>query len=315
MEHPALVVMAAGIGSRYGGLKQIEPIGPRGEIIIDYSVYDALAVGFERVVFIVREEIRDEFYKRIGEKIDRLCDVEYVVQRPDDIPPGFTLPPERKKPWGTAHAVLACRHVLDAPFAVINADDFYGRAAYQPLYDYLIGAQHRGGKPNYCMVGYRLSNTLTEHGHVARGVCTVSDDEYLVEIHERKKIRNFGNTPRFTEDGEHWIDLPPDSTVSMNMWGFTPSLLPELERRFARFLQTMATPETDEYLLPDLVGELVAEDKALIRVLTTNARWFGVTYREDKTMVRQAIQDLVQRGVYPDNLWGRVAPGDQASHT
>lgn len=304
MKRPALVVMAAGIGSRYGGLKQIDPIGPHGEIIIDYSVYDAIAAGFERVVFIVRDEIKDEFSELIGRNIGNRCDAECVVQRADDLPSGFALPPERTKPWGTAHAVLACRHVIDTPFAVINADDFYGRAAYQALYDHLVSARDYAEAADYCMVGYRLVKTLTEHGHVARGVCVVSEDGYLVEIQERKRIQDFGGIPRFTEDGEHWLDLPRDSTVSMNMWGFTPSLIPELENRFAHFLRTTAEPNTDEYLLPDLVGELVSEGKARVKVLREDAQWFGVTYREDRKTVQQAIRALVQRGVYPDDLWG-----------
>jgi NDP-sugar pyrophosphorylase family protein len=302
---PTLVVMAAGMGSRYGGLKQIDPVGPNGEIILDYSVYDALKAGFGRVVFVIKEEIEQVFRERVGKTIEKQCETAYVFQRLDDVPEGFEVPAERQKPWGTAHATLTAKHVIDVPFAVINADDFYGQSSYQVLGDYLRNAQDRDGICDYCMVGFVLRNTLTEHGHVARGVCRVDVDGYLVGIRELTQIEASGNDARYTEDGETWAELPGESVVSMNMWGFTPSLFSELEAHFLPFLR-----ENDddilkaEYFLPEAVGELVAEGKATVRVLPTDEQWFGVTYQQDRLRVKRTIQDLVGRGVYPDNLWG-----------
>ena len=303
MSNPTLVVMAAGIGSRYGGLKQIDPIGPNGEIIIDYSVYDALRAGFARVVFIVRDEIKDEFSALMGNKLAGRCEVSYVIQRLDDLPGGYAVPEGRSKPWGTAHAVYACRDVIDGPFAVINADDFYGRDAYRLLYDYLVQASDEGGVYDYCMVSYLLGKTLTKSGHVARGVCAVSDDDYLIEIHERKHIELFNGKPRYTEDGESWVRASPDAPVSMNMWGFTPSLISELAPRFSRFLAVMSDPNRDEYLLPEVVGELITEKRARVKVLPTKEQWFGVTYREDRPRVQKEIRALIEKGIYPHDLW------------
>lgn len=303
MSQPILVIMAAGIGSRYGGLKQIDPIGPNGEIIIDYSVYDAIKAGFRRLVFIVRQDIREEFSERIGEKLENECDIACVIQRLDDLPRGFEVPPDRSKPWGTAHAVFACRDVIDAPFAVINADDFYGRTSYQMLYNYLLNARDRENQYDYCMVSYHLGSTLTSHGHVARGICSVSDDGYLTEIHERKRIQLFDSKVAYTEDGEHWVTISPDTPVSMNMWGFTPSLIGELEPRFARFLGQMSDPTKSEYLLPDVVSELIAQKRARVNVLPTTEEWFGVTYQQDRRMVQEKIRRLIENGLYPRDLW------------
>jgi len=300
---PTLVVMAAGIGSRYGGLKQIDPIGPNGEIIIDYSIYDALNAGFTNVVFIVRDKILKEFSARIGQKLERTCDVSYVIQRLDDLPTGYAIPAGRTKPWGTAHAIYACRDIIDGSFAVINADDFYGRSAYRLLYDYLLRVHDQEGLYDYCMISYLLGNTLTKHGHVARGVCSVSNDGYLLDIHERKQIKLFGGAPRFTEDGENWISVSPDAPVSMNMWGFTGSILSELESRFERFLDAMSDPNKGEYLLPDVVGELITEKHARVKVLPTQEQWFGVTYREDRPRVQEEVRALIEKGIYPRNLW------------
>jgi hypothetical protein len=297
--------MAAGMGSRYGGLKQIDPVGPSGEIILDYSVYDALKAGFDRVVFVIKEEIEQVFREQVSKTIQKQCETTYVLQRLEDVPEDFEVPPDRKKPWGTAHAALTARHVIDGSFAVINADDFYGHSSYQVLGDYLRNAQDREGIYDYCMVGFVLRNTLTEHGHVARGVCRVDGDGFLVGIRELTRIEKSGDDARYTEDGETWSELPGESVVSMNMWGFTPSLFSELEKRFLPFLR-----ENDndilraEYFLPEAVGGLVAEGKAMVRVLPTDEQWFGVTYRQDRLRVKRAIQDLVGRGIYPDNLWG-----------
>jgi len=307
MSKPTLVVMAAGIGSRYGGLKQIDPVGPNGEIIIDYSIYDALNAGFGKVVFVIKKDIEKAFRERVGKTIEKQCETTYVFQKSEDVPEGFEVPPGRQKPWGTGHATLSCRNVVHSPFAVINADDFYGRSSYQTLCDYLRRARDRDGAYDYCMMGYVLGNTLTEHGHVARGVCTVSQDGYLVEIHERRRIEKSGESVQYTEDGETWIEIPGESVVSMNMWGFTPRLFPELEARFRHFLrENRDNIQKAEYFLPDVVGDLIRENKARVRVLSTNERWFGVTYKQDKPRVKQAIRDLIRRGVYPENLWGDV---------
>jgi hypothetical protein len=307
MSNPTLVVMAAGIGSRYGGLKQTDSVGPNGEIIIDYSIYDALNAGFGRVVFVIQKDIEEAFRQRVGRTIEKRCETTYVFQKMEDVPEGFEVPPGRQKPWGTGHATLSCRNVVHSPFAVINADDFYGRSSYQTLCDYLRSAQDYDGVGNYCMVGYMLKNTLTEHGHVARGVCMVNQDGFLVEIRERTRIEQFGQIVKYTEDGETWVEIPGESVVSMNMWGFTPSLFPELEARFRHFLQeNRDNIQRAEYFLPDVVGDLIRENKARVRVLSTNERWFGVTYKQDKPRVKQAIRDLIRQGVYPENLWGEV---------
>lgn len=307
MTKPTLVVMAAGVGSRYGGLKQIDPVGPSGEMIIDYSIYDALKAGFGKVVFVIKEEIEEVFQEKIGKRIEKQLETVYVRQNIDDLPSGFTPPPDRKKPWGTAHAVMSCRHEVKTPFAVINADDFYGAASFRILYDHLKEAQDLHGVYQYCMVGFVLENTLTEHGHVARGVCTVDAEGYLVEIHERTRIEKFGAITKYTEDGANWTVIPKGSTVSMNTWGFTPSLFGELEARFPQFLtQNQTNLLKAEYFLPEIVGRLIAEKKARVKVLASPERWYGVTYQEDKPLVKQAIGDLIQRGVYPVNLWGSV---------
>jgi NDP-sugar pyrophosphorylase family protein len=305
MEKPTLVVLAAGIGSRYGGLKQIEPVGPQGELIIDYSIYDALRAGFGQVVFVIKEDLERAFRQRVGRNVEKRCETAYLFQRLDDLPTGFEIPSDRKKPWGTAHATLICKEIVHTPFAVINADDFYGRSAYQALSQYLSSARDDDGLYDFCMVGYPVENTLSDHGHVARGVCTVDQDGYLSEIHERTRVVKFGEGARYTEDGEHWIDIPRGDTVSMNTWGFTPSLFTELEGRFRRFLQeNQANPLQPEFFLPEVVGALIREGRARVRVLPSSDRWFGVTYPQDKPVVQQAIRDLVRQGVYPEDLWG-----------
>jgi hypothetical protein len=307
MSKPTLVVMAAGIGSRYGGLKQIDPVGPHGEIIVDYSIYDALNAGFGKVVFVIKEDIEEAFREKVGRAIEKRCETTYVFQKIEDVPSGFEVPPDRQKPWGTGHATLSCRNVVHSPFAVINADDFYGRSSYQTLCDYLKNTRDRDDVYDYCMIGYELESTLTEHGHVARGVCMVSQDGYLAEIHERRRIEKFGELANYTEDGENWIEIPKGSVASMNMWGFTPSLFSELEARFPQFLQKNSDSiQKAEYFLPDVVGDLLKEKRATVKVLATNERWFGVTHQQDKPRVEQAIRDLIRLGVYPENLWGDV---------
>lgn len=304
MRQPALIVMAAGIGSRYGGLKQIDPVGPQGEIIIDYSLHDALEAGFEKVVFILRREIEAAFREQVGGRIEARLSTEYVFQGLDDLPGGFSVPPGRQKPWGTAHAVLCCREVVDGPFAVINADDFYGRSSFGVLAEYLRGAQDTPDAYDYCMVGYVLEKTLTQHGDVARGVCSVDAEGYLEEIHERHKVKRLSDRVCYSEDDRTWIEIPEDSPVSMNMWGFTPSLFAELEARFPAFLREAGDDPKSEFLLPDVVSDLLAEARARVRVLPTQERWFGVTYPQDKAWVKAGIHELVEAGVYPSPLWG-----------
>jgi dTDP-glucose pyrophosphorylase len=301
---PALVVLAAGIGSRYGGLKQIDPVGPGGEFILEYSIYDALQAGFERVVFVISESIQDLFRERVGRTIEAQCDTDYVLQRLEDMPPGWTVPPGREKPWGTAHATWACRRVVDGPFAVINADDFYGRSAYQALARFFAGAPDPGDVYRYCMVGYTLEKTLTEHGHVARGVCEVDADGYLVGIRERTRVQLREGTAQHVVDGGAWVEIPAGGVASMNVWGFQPSLFAELGARFAQFLEKdTGNLQRAEFYLSEVIGALIREGRATVRVLPAGDRWFGVTYQEDKPRVEAAILELVRRGVYPDPLW------------
>lgn len=299
---PTLLIMAAGIGSRFGGLKQTAAIGPSGEMVLDYTVFDALKAGFGRVVFVIRREIEHDFRERVGRRIESRADTAYAFQELDSfLPEGFFPPPERAKPWGTGHAVLCARNVVDAPFAVVNADDFYGASAFEVLAGHLREARDSGGPLDFCMAGYVLENTLSDHGHVSRGICRVSEDGCLSGIRELTKVRRDGDAVVFSEDGK-WAGIPPDSLVSLNTWGFTPGLFPELGRRFERFLKERSAPKA-EYFLPSVVDELIREGKARVRVLRTSERWFGVTYREDLPVIREAVRSLVDRGVYPARLW------------
>ena len=301
---PALIIMAAGLGSRYGGLKQIEPVGPNGEIIIDYSIYDALKAGFGKVVFVINRDIEKAFRENIGTKIEKVLDTEYVYQSVHDLPEEFQVPDGRVKPWGTAHAVLCCRNAVNNPFAVINADDFYGSSSFGKIAGYLKGVEDSNGVYQYCMVGFKLENTLTENGHVARGVCSVNEEGYLKTIQERTRIQKFGGVTKYTEDGENWTVIPEGSTVSMNMWGFTPGFFNELQRQFPQFLQDNANNLSKaEFYLPAVVDSLISSGKARVKVLPTEERWYGVTYKEDKPMVKEAIQKMIQQGDYPENLW------------
>jgi NDP-sugar pyrophosphorylase family protein len=304
MADPILVVMAAGMGSRYGGLKQIDPITEQGEIIIDFSLYDARMAGFEKVVFIIKHEIEEDVRRVIDAGAGKHLDVEYVFQELDDLPAGFSVPEGRVKPWGTCHAILAARKAVDGPFAVINADDFYGAHAFQLIYDHLTTARD-DDKERYAMVGYQLRNTLSETGYVTRGVCVKDAAGYLTGVDERMKIRRIARGIAYTEDDEHWIELPEDATVSMNLWGFTPSFLKELEDGFPVFLEDALrrNPLKGEYLLPTKVDELIRSGRATVKVLETDERWYGVTYREDKAFVSDALQALKDKGYYPDKLW------------
>lgn len=305
MKKPVLVVMAAGMGSRYGGLKQIDPVDAQGHIIMDFSIYDAVKAGFEKVVFIIKKANEVDFKAAIGDRLSKVIDVEYVFQDLQNIPEGYEVPADRVKPWGTGHAILSCLDVVDAPFAVINADDYYGSHAFKMIYDYLT-THEDDDKYRYTMVGYVLENTLTENGHVARGVCVTDENGYLQKINERTHIEKRENGTAYTEDdGQTWNVIPEGSTVSMNMWGFTPSILGELKDRFSKFLDENLekNPLKCEYFLPFVVDELLNEGKATVQVLKSLDKWYGVTYKEDKPVVVAAIQSLKDSGLYPEKLW------------
>ncbi len=302
MKRPVLVVMAAGMGSRYGGLKQIDPVGPRGQIIMDYSIYDARRAGFETVVFIIKRENEALFRSAVGDRVSQKMEVRYAFQDLGDLPAGYTVPEGRVKPWGTCHAVLSARQVLDGPFAVINADDCYGPTAFRLLFDYLSGHPD-GAVYEYAMAGYRLGNTVTEHGIVARGVCRMDGGGYLQEVVERTAIEKDGEGGRYLENGA-WVHLPGDTVVSMNMWGFHQSFLQEAEARLPAFLDAALAkdPLKGEFYLPSLVSTLLQEGKAQVKVLPSPDKWYGVTYREDKPAVQAALAAQTAAGVYPEEM-------------
>lgn len=298
-----LVIMAAGMGSRYGGLKQIDPITPEGAFILDFSIYDAVAAGFDRVVFVIKEENYDVFKETVGARVESRIRTEYVFQRLDDLPASCTVPEGRVRPWGTGHAVLAARGVVDDNFAVINADDFYGRDAMMRLAGFLSTAGTQpDGKEAFCMVGYRLENTLTEHGTVSRGVCSIDQAGYLTGVVERTKIKRTELGAAYTE-GEEWFALPVDTTVSMNCWGFTPRALQLMEGYFARFLAGEGDPLRREFYLPAAVEGMMTDGFCRVKVLETDSVWQGVTYPEDKARVVEAIRAMIVRGEYPEKLW------------
>ena len=305
MNKPVLVIMAAGMGSRYGGLKQIDPVDEDGHIIMDFSMFDARRAGFEKVIFIIKKENEADFREAVGDRMSKYMEVSYAFQELSNIPDGYAVPEGRIKPWGTAHAVLSCIDQIDGPFAVINADDYYGQEAFQLIYDYLSSHQD-DDKYRYTMVGYHLGNTVTDNGHVARGICDMNEKGELVSIHERTRIEKRDGGIAFTEDdGESWTFVPADTTVSMNMWGFTKSILGELENRFGAFLDKNlpVNPMKCEYFLPFVVDELLKADLAQVTVLKSVDRWYGVTYKEDKETVVKAIKDLKDKGLYPEKLW------------
>lgn len=303
MNKTTLVIMAAGLGSRFGGIKQLEPVGPSGEIILDYSVYDAIEAGFNKVIFIIRKDIEEDFKQIIGSRIKDKIEIEYIIQDIDDLPEGYTKPAERVKPWGTGHAILSCIDALHEPFVVINADDYYGKEAFVKVNHFLEKAVATDKRYNFCMAGFRLGNTLSDHGTVTRGVCQVNSENILVNIEETHEIAKRGNFA-VAAKGEKEIVLPLDTPVSMNMWGFTPDFLIELRDRFANFLNSIEGNELKaEYLLPQIVDNLIKEGKAQVSVLDTADKWFGVTYKEDKEIVVKSFQKLVDEGVYPEKLF------------
>jgi len=304
---PVLVVLAAGMGSRYGGLKQIDPVGGHGQLIIDYSIYDARRAGFETVVFVIKPAIESSFRAAIGDRLSKVIDVRYAYQELDDLPAGYQVPAGRVKPWGTTHALLAARDIIDGPFAVINADDYYGSEAYRKVYGYLT--THEDGPKGYAyaMVGYRLANTVTEHGSVARGICVRDAEDNLLSVVERTCIEKDGDDARFTEDGGRtWTPLAGDTIVSMNLWAFTHSFLDEARAHFPAFLDKTLreNPLKGEYFLPYAVSLLLEEGKAKVKVLHSADQWYGVTYKEDKPGVVAALAAKTAAGEYPENLWG-----------
>ena len=310
MKKPVLVVMAAGMGSRYGGLKQIDPVGAHNEAILDYSIYDAYEAGFETAVIIIKEAIRKEFMETVGARLQNApIEIRYAYQEVDKIPEGYEVPEGRVKPWGTSHAVLCAKEAIDgAPFAVINADDYYGKAAFKVIYDYL-STHEDGEKYNYCMVGYEVGKTVTENGYVSRGVCETDHHDHLVKVTERTHIEKYPEGVHYTEDeGKTWTDIPEHTKVSMNLWGFTPGFLQEIENRFPAFLDQAIKAKNPkaEFFLPTTVTELLTENKATVTVLHSPDKWYGVTYAADKPVVSAALQSFADQGLYPANgLWSK----------
>lgn len=303
MEKPVLVIMAAGMGSRYGGLKQIDKVDDEGDKIIDFSIFDAKRAGFEKVIFIIKRENHELFKEAIGDRVSKSIEVEYVFQELSDIPEGEKVYDQRTKPYGTAHAVRSVRNVVNGPFAVINADDFYGREAFSKIYKRLEESQNAAG--DYCMVGFRLGNTLTENGSVSRGICSTDENGNLKDIIERTKIIMTEDGAAYTENGTDYIPISTDSVTSMNIWGFSSDFLQEIDKAFTKFYkeELPANIEKAECYLPFVVDEMIKRGKATVKVLSSSDRWFGVTYKEDKEYVRQQISELKEKGVYPRDLW------------
>ena len=296
--------MAAGIGSRFGGgIKQLEPVGPSGEIIMDYSIYDAMEAGFDKVVFIIRKDLEEDFKEIIGNRISKYIKVEYAFQELDDLPEGFVKPFHRTKPWGTGQAVLSCLGKIKEPFAVINADDYYGKEAFVKVHDFLQNAKTKDGKFNFCMAGFLLGNTLSDNGVVTRGVCNVDENGILLGVDETHGIEKTQEGPVVRDESGHIKKLDPNSSVSMNMWGFTPDFIEELEDRFIEFLKTNKEDLKAEFLVPIIVDELIRENRANVTVLETKDIWFGVTYKEDKDVVVESFKELIEQGVYPEKLF------------
>lgn len=303
MEKPVLVIMAAGMGSRYGGLKQIDSVDEQGHIIIDFSIFDAIKAGFKKVIFIIKKEIEEDFKEVIGNRIEKIVEVEYVYQEIGRVPENFIIPEGRVKPWGTGHAILCCRDKIQGPFAVINADDFYGREAFVKIYDFLSSVEQNN---LFSMVGYQLKNTLTEHGSVARGVCNVNEKGYLTKITERTKIEKFPDGAKYYDsEADTWEDISFESTVSMNLWGFQENIMAELKDEFETFLkaEVVNNPEKSEFFLPTVVQHMIENQKVQVKVLHSKDQWFGVTYKADKEVVLKEIAKLKEQGVYPTNLW------------
>jgi choline kinase len=296
---PTLLIMAAGLGSRYGSLKQIEPVGPEGEAIIDYSVYDAIRAGFGKVVFVIKKEIEDDFKGSLLQRFENRIETSYVFQELDMLPEGFSLPPDRKKPWGTAHAIMISESAIETPFAAINADDFYGYESFRELNSFLTG---NNKETDYCMVGYKLKNTLSEHGTVSRGLCDIDDKSYLKTVTELTKIKKEA-TGIVYYDNEEITSLPEESIVSMNMWGFKETVFQKIRERFSTFLRECIDDPKAEFYIPALVDLLIKSGEARVKVLRSDATWFGITYKEDKEAVKRSILNKIDSGEYPRKLW------------
>ncbi len=305
MKNTTLVIMAAGIGSRFGGgIKQLEPVGPNGEIIMDYSIHDALEAGFNDIVFIIRKDLEKDFREVIGDRIAQKAKVSYAFQEMDDLPEGFQKPEGRKKPWGTGQAILVCKNIIKNPFAVINADDYYGKEAFVKVHDYLVQEREKSEKLDFCMAGFILSNTLSENGGVTRGVCQVDENGMLEGVIETHDITKGEEGARVPEGNGGYRTINGNSHVSMNMWGFTPEILDELEKGFSVFLESLTSDDIkSEYLLPTIVDQLIQGGKAQVKVLETKDRWFGVTYKEDKQVVVDSFRRLIEEGVYRSPLF------------
>ena len=299
---PSLLVLAAGIGSRYGGLKQIDPVGPSGEIIIDYSIYDAIRSGFGKIVFLIRKDIEETFRECISKKYENSIDIDYAFQELHMLPQGFSVPAERKKPWGTGHAIICAEKSIKEPFAAINADDFYGREGYRLLAERLSSVAD-GKTSEFCMVGFQLENTLSDFGSVARGVCVAGKDDYLISVTERTNIEKSGTGAVFTDESGSVHELTGKETVSMNMWGFTPSIFTGLKEQFVHFLKKRMDNPKSEFFIPNAVAEMIDRKQARVKVLRSSDPWFGITYKEDKTMVVESIRALVRNGIYPEKLF------------
>lgn len=306
MKKTALVIMAAGIGSRFGGgIKQLEPVGPGGEIIMDYSIHDALEAGFDRIVFVIRHDLEKDFREVIGDRIEKIAPVSYAFQELDDIPSGFTVPQDRKKPWGTGQAVLSVRDIVNEPFLVINADDYYGKEVFQKIHDYMTGDMDENA-PVYdiCMGGFILANTLSDNGGVTRGVCEVGEDEILRAVRETYNIIKTADGLTASDKEGNPVTVREDQNVSMNMWGLTPAFIKELERGFPEFLSGLKEGDLkSEYLLPTIIDQMIKDGRARVKVLETRDHWFGVTYKEDKEGVAESIRALISQGVYPEKLF------------
>ena len=305
MRKTTLVVMAAGIGSRFGGgIKQLEPVGPSGEIIMDYSVYDAIQAGFDKVVFIIRKDLEKDFREIIGNRMEKIVETAYAFQELDDLPAGFQRPEGRTKPWGTGQAILCCKDLVQEPFAVINADDYYGKEAFVKVHDYLAGEHPACGKMDFCMAGFQLGNTLSENGGVTRGICSVNEDGHLTKVTETKNIVKTPEGAAVKGEDGRLTSVAADCPVSMNMWGFTPEIFEVLENGFAEFLKNLSDPMKGEYLIPTIVDGLIQEQKANVTVLESRDKWFGVTCKEDKPAVVRSFRELIDAGVYREKLFG-----------
>jgi dTDP-glucose pyrophosphorylase len=299
---PTLLILAAGIGSRYGGIKQIDQVGPSGEAIIDYSLYDAIKAGFGKIVFVIRRDIENDVREFIANKLTGKIKVEFVHQELDMIPEGLTYPPERIKPWGTAHAIWVAEHAIKEPFVAINADDFYGRGSFIKMADYLVSNSDINST-NFCMIGYQIQRTLSDFGSVSRGICDGDKQSYLIEIVERTEIYRKNGKIVFRDENSMEVPISDDTLVSMNIWGFTPVIFKYIEQQFSEFIRKNISNIKAELYIPKIVNELLKSRKANVKILTASDKWFGVTYREDKPIAVQNIRELIKKGVYPDNLW------------